>query len=131
TTAEPTPASTEMATTDTETTQDATRYKMPLLGIGSLKRNANVTLRANFSNGFEATRANVVVKPQKNGPTQIKMRFTNLKEAPEGTQYLVWHVGPDNSYTLLGHLTQTARKRESRIDAESALPDFGLLITLN
>jgi hypothetical protein len=26
-------------------------------------------------------------------------------------------------------LTQTARKREAIIDAESALPDFGLLIT--
>jgi len=126
---EATQPSAQVEPTTTETTQYTPQYEVPLLGIESLKRGANTTMRANFSTGFEGTKASVVVKPQKNGPTQIKMRFTNLKEAPEATQYLLWQVGPDNSYTLLGHLTQTARKRESMIDAETALADFGLLIT--
>jgi hypothetical protein len=129
TTAETAPVTAQMEPSPNETAAYTPQYEVPLLGIDSLKRGANTTMRANFSNGFEGTKANVLVKPQKNGPTQIKMRFTNLKEAPEGTQYLVWQVGSDNSYTLLGHLTQTARKRESMIDAETALPDFGLLIT--
>lgn len=128
-TVEPAPVTDQMEPSPTETAAYTPQYEVPLLGIDSLKRGANTTMRANFSNGFESTKASVLVKPQKNGPTQIKMRFTNLKEAPEGTQYLVWQVGSDNSYTLLGQLTQTARKRESMIDAETALPDFGLLIT--
>jgi hypothetical protein len=128
-TAEPAPVSAQMEPSTTETFAYTPQYEVPLLGIDSLKRGANTTMRANFSNGFEGTKANVLVKPQKNGPTQIKMRFTNLKEAPDGTQYLVWQVGSDNSYTLLGHLTQTAKKRESMIEAETALSDFGLLIT--
>ena len=86
-------------------------------------------MTANFSSGYEGTRTSIVVKPQRNGPTQIKMRFTSLKELPEGTQYLLWQVAPDNSYTLLGPLTQTGKTRESVINAETALPDFGLLIT--
>lgn len=104
-------------------------YDVPLLGIGSLKRGANTTVKANFSSGYQGTRASVVVKPQENGPTLIKMRFTNLKEVPEGTQYLVWQATPDNSYTLLGHLTQAAKTRESVIEAETPLSDFGLFIT--
>lgn len=104
-------------------------YDVPLLGIGSLRRGANTTLRANLSNGFEGTRAKIVVKPLKTGHTQIKMRFTNLKDAPEGTQYLLWLAGPDNSYTSLGHLTQMSKKRESTIEAETDLSDFGMFIT--
>jgi hypothetical protein len=128
-TTEPPAANAPMEPSPTETAGYAPQYEVPLLGIDSLKRGANTSMRANFSNGFEGTKATVVVRPQKNGPTQIKMRFINLREAPEGTQYLLWQVGPDNSYTLMGHLTQTARKHESMIDAETALSDFGLLIT--
>lgn len=127
--AEPSPASTEMATPITEPAASTPEYEVSLLGISSLKRNANTTLKANLASAFAGARAVVTVKPQKNGLTQINMRFTKLKEAPEGTQYLLWEAGPDNSYTLLGHLSQTPNRREMMINAESALPDFGLLIT--
>lgn len=127
--AEPSPASTEMATPTTDPAPSTPEYEVPLLGISSLKRNANTTLKANLASAFGGSRSVVTVKPQRNGPTQIKMRFTNLGEAPEGTQYVLWEVGPDNSYTLLGHLSQTPNKREMMIEAESGLPDFGLLIT--
>jgi hypothetical protein len=68
-TAEPTPATADMPTPVTETTQSTPQYEVPLLGVGSFKRNANATMRANFSIGFEGTRAIVLIKPQKNGPT--------------------------------------------------------------
>jgi len=104
-------------------------YDAPLLGIGSLKRGANTMMRAQLSSGFEGARANISIKPQKNGPTQIKIRFTYLKEAPEGTQYLLWEVTPEGSYSLLGRLTPTGKKNETKVDAQTALPDFGLFIT--
>lgn len=102
-------------------------YDVPLLEIGSLKRGGNTRLK--LSNGFENVKAKVTVNPQKNGPTRIRIRFTNLKEAPEGTQYILWQVGSDNSYTPLGHFTATARKGESIINTETSASSFGLLIT--
>lgn len=128
-TVEPAPLTAQMEPSTAETPAYIPQYDVPLLGIDSLRRGANTTMRANFSNGFEGTKAHILVRPQKNGPTQIRMRFTNLRETPEGTQYLLWQVGPDNSYTLIGHLTQTAKKRELVIDGETELSDFGLLIT--
>lgn len=105
-------------------------YDIPLLGINSLRRGASTTMRANFSSGFEGTRASIDIKPQKNGPTKIQMRISNLKDAPAGTQYVIWQVTPAKSFSLLGNLTSTGRKNETKIDAESALADFGLFITL-
>ena len=85
-------------------------------------------MRANLSSGFEGTRARIVIKSQKSGPTQINMRFTNLKQAPDGIQYWLWEVAPDKSYSPLGRLTP-GKKNETKIDATSASPDFGLFIT--
>jgi len=103
-------------------------YDVPLLDVGSLRR-GNSKMKVKLSSGFEDAKGTVVVSPQRNGPTQIRIRITDLKEAPEGTQYILWQVGPDNSYTPLGHLTPTARKRESLINAETSASEFGLLIT--
>ncbi len=104
-------------------------YDVPLLNVGSLKRGSNTMLKATFSGGFAGTRANIEIKPQKNGPTQIKMRFIHLKEPPEGTQYVLWQAAPDNSYSLLGRLPHADKKNETRINAETLVPDFGLFIT--
>jgi hypothetical protein len=121
---EPSVSNSQMEAPVTETPE----YDVPLLGIGSLRRGSNTSLRANLSSGFEGTRASIVVKPQKSGPTQVKMRFTNLKQAPEGMQYWLWEVTPDNSYSLLGRLSP-GKKNETKIDATTASSDFGLFIT--
>jgi hypothetical protein len=123
--AEPSASNAQMEPARAETPE----YDVPLLGIASLRRGADTTMRANFSSGFEGIRAAIVVKPQKNGPTQIKMRFTNLKQAPEGMQYILWQVAPDTSYSVLGRLTNSGKKDETKVDATTALPDFGLFIT--
>lgn len=119
-------------TTETQMEPSSTEipdYDVPLLNIESLKRGSNTMLKATFSSGFGGTRANIEIKPQKSGPTQIKMRFINLKEPPDGTQYLLWQMAPDNTYTLLGHLTKAAKKNETIISAETSMADFGLFIT--
>lgn len=121
---EPSVSNSQMEAPVTETPE----YDVPLIGIGSLRRGSNTSMKANLSSGFEGTRANIAVKPQKTGPTQIKMRFTNLKQAPEGMQYWLWEAGPDNSYSPLGRLTP-GKKNETKIDATTASSDFGLFIT--
>ncbi len=104
-------------------------YDVFLLNVGSLKRGSNTMLKANFSGGFAGIRASIEIKPQKNGPAQIKMRFINLKEPPEGTQYVLWQAAPDNSYSILGRLPQADKKNETRMNVETSAPDFGLFIT--
>ena len=104
-------------------------YEVPMLAVGSLKRDSNRKLRAKFANGFTGVKATVVINAQKNGQAEVRLRFTDLRELPEGTHYVVWQVGPDKSYNALGHLTQTSKKREFTLDAQSSSPDFGLLIT--
>lgn len=104
----------------------APEYDVPLIDIANLKRSSK--LKVKLSSGFENAKATAIINPQKNGPTQIRIRFTNLKEVPEGTQYILWQVGADNSYTPLGHLTPS-KKSESVINAETSATDFGLLIT--
>src|SRR5689334_4047314 len=89
----------------------ALEYDVPVLNIGFLKR-GNSKLKVKLSSGFENAKATAIVNPQKSSPTQIKIRFNNLKEIPEGTQYILWQVGPNNSYTALGHLTAGVRKGE-------------------
>lgn len=102
-------------------------YDVPLLDVASLKRGGS--MRVKLSSGFENAKATAVIKPQKNGPTQITLRFSKLKDAPEGTQYILWQVGSDKSYTPLGHLAPTARNGELSLNAETSASDFGLLIT--
>lgn len=104
-------------------------YDVHLLNVGSLKRGSNTTLRANLAAGFSDVKSNIEINPQKNGSTQIKMRFINLRQPPEGTQYVLWQVNADNSYTLLARLPHPDKKNETRINAETSVPDFGLFIT--
>ena len=105
----------------------AVEYDVPLIDLASLKRGSK--LKVKLASEFGNAKATAVITPQKNGPTRITIRFTNLKEIPEGTQYILWQVGQDNSYTPLGHLTPAARKGDSLINAETSATGFGLLIT--
>jgi len=36
------------------------------------------------------------------------MRFHDLKEAPAGSSFIVWAVGPDNTFTKLGVSSRAA-----------------------
>lgn len=130
-TAEPTSSSTVEPGTSSDVAQPTqppvVEYDVPLIELASLKRGSK--LRVKLASEFGNAKATAVITPQKNGPTRITMRFTNLKEIPEGTQYILWQVGQDNSYTPLGHLTPTAKKGDLLINAETSATDFGLLIT--
>lgn len=113
---------------DTETVEPR-EYDVPLLSLSSLKVGTESQMRARLGGGYEGARVNVTVRPRRNGTTEIKVRFQDLKKAENGARYILWALGPDNSYTLLGPITPTRKTGESAASAETTLKDFGLLVT--
>jgi len=135
-TTEGAPAATTAVTTDATTgvttvaTTAATSYKVPMLNIPAYKKGDDTKMKVNFSGAMTGTRANVFIKPRKDGPTEVKLRFHDLKEAPAGKVFTVWAVSPDNKFVKLGQITNTPGRNEGQVQSETTLPDFGLLVTM-
>jgi hypothetical protein len=72
----------------------------------------------------------VFITPRKDGPTEVKMRFHELKEAPAGQKFILWAVTADNKFTKLGQIVNAPGRNEAEIKSEVALPDFGLVVTM-
>ncbi len=122
-----TPSGTTVVVPMTET---KTTYTAPLLNIPSYKTGDDTKIKVNFTGAMTGARANVFITPRKDGPTEVKMRFHDLKEAPAGQKYIVWAVSPDNKYTKLGQIVNTEGRNEAEIRSEVNLPDFGLVVTM-
>jgi hypothetical protein len=105
-------------------------YSAPLLGIPGFRRGTDTEMKINLSGAMTGSRANVFIEPRKDGPTTIKMRFHELKDAPGGKVYAVWAVSPDNRFVKLGQIVNTGQRNEAQIQTETALQDFGLFITM-
>jgi hypothetical protein len=114
----------------TTTANTAPTYSAPMLGIPGFRRGTDTEMKINLSGAMTGSRANVYIEPRKDGPTTIKMRFHELKDAPGGKVYAVWAVSPDNKYVRLGQIVNTGQRNEAQIQTETALQDFGLLITM-
>lgn len=113
------------------TTSGATpAYAAPMLGIPGFRRGTDTEMNIRFSGEMTGARANVYLEPRKDGPTTIRMRFHELKEAPAGKVYVLWAVSPDNKFVKLGQIVNTGQRNEAEIRTETALPDFGLFVTL-
>ena len=122
-----TPSGTTVVVPMTET---KTTYTAPMLNIPSYKTGDDTKIKVNFTGAMTGARANVFITPRKDGPTEVKMRFHDLKEAPAGQKYIVWAVSPDNKYTKLGQIVNTEGRNEAEIRSEVNLPDFGLVVTM-
>lgn len=107
-----------------------TAYTAPMLNIPGMKRGEDSMIKVKFTGALTGARANIKVEPRKDGPTMITARFHELKEAPAGQVYVLWAVGADNKYVKLGQIVNTGRRNEAEIKSETALPDFGLMVTL-
>jgi hypothetical protein len=116
------------APTGTQVAAGAT-YTAPLLNIPSFKKGDDTKIKVDFSGALTGARANVFVTPRKDGPTEVRMRFHELKEAPAGQKFIVWAVGADGMYQKLGEVVNTGGRNEAELKSETTLPDFGLLIT--
>lgn len=126
-----TPAATTPATTaTTATTTTTATYSVPMLNIPAYKKGDDTKMKVNFSGALEGARANVFITPRKDGPTEVKLRFHELKEAPAGKVFTAWAISPDNTFVKLGQIVNTAGRNEAEIKSEVSLADFGLFITM-
>ena len=113
------------------TTAGATpAYSVPMLNIPAYEKGDDTKMKVNFGGALEGARANVFITPRKDGPTEVKMRFHDLKEAPAGQIFSLWAVSPDNQYMKLGQIVNAPGRNEAEIKAETTLKDFGLLVTM-
>jgi hypothetical protein len=108
----------------------ATTYTAPLLGIPGFKKGDDTKIKVDFSGALTGARANVFITPSKGGATEVKMRFHDLKEAPAGQKFIVWAVGADGSFQKIGEVVNTGGKNEAEIMSQTALADFGLVVTM-
>jgi hypothetical protein len=111
-------------------TETRTTYSAPLLNIPAYKTGDDTKIKVDFTGALTGARANVFITPRKDGPTEVKMRFHELKEAPAGQSFILWAVSPDNKYIRLGQIVNTGGRNEAEIRSEVPLPDFGLIVTL-
>jgi len=108
----------------------AAAYTVPMLNIPGYKKGDDTKMKIKFGGAMTGARANVFITPRKDGPTEVKLRFHELKEAPAGKVFTAWAVTPDNKFVKLGQVVNTPGRNEAEIRSEVALPDFGLLVTM-
>lgn len=111
-------------------TETKTTYTAPLLNIPTFKKGDDTKIKVDFTGAMTGARANIFITPRKDGPTEVNMRFHDLKEAPAGQKFIVWAVSPDMKFTKLGEILNTGGRNEAEIKSEVALPDFGLIVTM-
>jgi len=108
----------------------ASAYTVPMLNLPAYKRGDDTKMKIKFSGAMTGARANVFITPRKDGPTEVKLRFHELKEAPAGKVFTAWAVSPDNKFVKLGQVVNTPQRNEAEIRSEVSLTDFGLLVTM-
>jgi hypothetical protein len=125
-----TAAPTTGATVVSPTTQTTTTYTAPLLGIPNYKKGDDTKIKVDFTGALEGARANVFITPRKDGPTEINMRFHDLKEAPQGQKFILWAMSSDGQFQKLGQVVNAKGRNEAEIKSETTLTDFGLVVTM-
>jgi hypothetical protein len=127
-----TPSTTAAAPSTTAVTPaaEASTYTAPLLNIPAYKKGDDTKIKVNFAGALTGARANVFITPRKDGPTEVKMRFHELKDAPAGQKFILWAVSGDGKFVKLGQVVNAPGRNEAEIKSETTLPDFGLLVTM-
>ncbi len=108
----------------------ASAFTAPMLGIPGFDRGDTTDVKVKLGGALTGARVNFAITPRKDGPTEVVARFHELKEAPAGQVYVLWAVSPEGKYSKLGQIVNTGQRNEAEIKSETALADFGLLITL-
>jgi hypothetical protein len=114
----------------TTTTTVTTTYAAPMLNIPAYKKGDDTKIKVDFAGAMTGARANVFITPRKDGPTEVRMRFHELKDAPADQKFILWAITPDNKFQKLGQVVNAPGRNEAEIKSEVALPDFGLLVTM-
>jgi hypothetical protein len=111
-------------------TDATTEVAVPMLNIPAYKKGDDKKLKVDFTGVMSGARANVFIEPHQDKATDVKMRFHDLKDAPKGLAYILWAVSPDLQFVKLGQIVNIKDRNEAEINAQTTLPDFGLLITM-
>jgi hypothetical protein len=119
----------KVAAVTTRGNTQATSSRVPMLNIPSYKTGDDTKIKVDFRGEMSGAKANVFITPHKDGRTEVKMHFHDLKDAPAGKQFVLWAISPDNQYTKLGQIVSSGHN-EAEIKSETSLPDFGLMVTL-
>ena len=107
----------------------ASTYDVPLLGVAALEK-GETEIRVNFSGELQGLKGKAYLDNRKAGLTKIKMRFDDMKLAPKEKRYVLWAVSPEKEYTKIGQVINSGNRAEAEIRGETALKDFGLLVTV-
>jgi len=124
------PQGEKVAAVSTATEVPANTYNVAMLNIPAYKKGDDTKIKVDFSGALTGARANIFITPRKDGPTEVNMRFHELKQAPAGQNFILWAVSPDNKFTKLGQVVNTPGRNEAEIKSETALRDFGLVVTM-
>lgn len=106
----------------------STGYDVPLLGVPSFN-NKTTEVRVSFAGELQGLDGKAYINGGK-GKTQVKMRFSDLKKAPIDKRLVLWAASPDGKFTKLGQVINSGKGDEGEIRSETALADFGLLVTV-
>ncbi len=104
-------------------------YDVPLLGVSALEK-GETEIRVKFAGELEGLKGKAYLDNSKEGLTKIKMRFDDMKMAPKQKRYVLWAVSASSEYTKIGQVINNGERSEAEIRGETALKDFGLLVTL-
>ncbi|HEY6245835.1 MAG TPA: hypothetical protein VIX17_17925 [Pyrinomonadaceae bacterium] len=104
-------------------------YQVAMLNIPSYKKGDDTKIKVDFTGAMTGARANVFITPRKDGPTEVRVKFHDLKEAPADQKFILWAVSPDNTFHQIGQVISTGAKNEAEIKGDTDFKDFGLLIT--
>ena len=124
------PVGETVGATTTAGATPASTYTVPMLNIPAYKKGDDTKIKVDFAGAMTGSRANISITPRKDGPTEVKVRFHELKDSPADQKFILWAVSPDNKYQKLGQVVNTAGRNEAEIKSETNFPDFGLLITM-
>jgi hypothetical protein len=124
------PVGEKVSASTADTNTPAAAYTVPMLNLPAYKKGDDTKMKIKFSGAMTGARANVFITPRKDGPTEVKLRFHEMKEAPAGKVFTAWAVSPENKFIKLGQVVNTPGRNEAEIRSEVALPDFGLLVTM-
>ena len=103
-------------------------YDVPLLGVPNFN-NKTTEVRVNFNGELAGLDGKAYINGGK-GKTQVKMRFGDMKKAPLNKRLVLWAASPDGKYSKLGQVVNTGRGDEGEIRSQTALRDFGLMVTV-
>ncbi len=104
-------------------------YQVPMLGVPTFG-DRTTEMNINFAGELEGLKGKAYIDTRRDGTTQIKMRFDDMKMAPKDKRFVLWAAASTGEYTKLGQVVNTGERQEAEIRSETALTDFGLFVTI-